>query len=393
MPLRNGGCSKADAAGEPPVVRRMAPAARPTPAPALTRLPPCQDPLALTRLPPCQDRSGWGPGIRNPPGPQPPVRTAPGTTTRTPPAADPHQPAAQPDGTGREAERGVDGGGPGDGAAGPIQPCGDRSAAPAGTGRTRRRAGTPRTAMSRSWSAESTNCSRRPSRPPPGPVRSDVVLVDATLGMGGHTLALLSAHPELRVIGIDRDPQALGIAESRLAAAGLTDRVELVHAVYDRIGEVIDATGRCRPGAGDPVRPRRLFRPAGRVRPRLRLRPGRPVGHADGSDDRHHGGRRDQHLPGRGTDQDPAGVRRRAVRRPDLQGAGRRAQPAAVHHQRPAGRTRPGGHSGRHSADRRQPRQAHLPGAADRGQRRAGCAAAGHSRCAAAPFQWPAGSW
>jgi 16S rRNA (cytosine1402-N4)-methyltransferase len=67
----------------------------------------------------------------------------------------------------------------------------------------------------------------------------DVVLVDATLGMGGHTLALLTAHPGLRVIGIDRDPQALRIAEGRLAEAGLTDRVELVHAVYDRIGEVI----------------------------------------------------------------------------------------------------------------------------------------------------------
>lgn len=68
---------------------------------------------------------------------------------------------------------------------------------------------------------------------------NDVVLVDATLGMGGHTLALLNAHPGLRVIGIDRDPQALRIAERRLADAGLSDRVELVHAVYDRIGEVI----------------------------------------------------------------------------------------------------------------------------------------------------------
>ena len=67
----------------------------------------------------------------------------------------------------------------------------------------------------------------------------DVVLVDATLGMGGHTLALLSAHPGLRVIGIDRDPEALRIAGVRLQAAGMTDRVELVHAVYDRIGEVI----------------------------------------------------------------------------------------------------------------------------------------------------------
>ncbi len=67
----------------------------------------------------------------------------------------------------------------------------------------------------------------------------DVVLVDATLGMGGHTLALLSAHPSLRVIGIDRDPAALRIAGERLQAAGMTDRVELVHAVYDHIGDVI----------------------------------------------------------------------------------------------------------------------------------------------------------
>jgi 16S rRNA (cytosine1402-N4)-methyltransferase len=67
----------------------------------------------------------------------------------------------------------------------------------------------------------------------------DVVLVDATLGLGGHTLALLSAHPGLRVIGIDRDPEALRIAGDRLQAAGMTDRVELVHAVYDRIGDVI----------------------------------------------------------------------------------------------------------------------------------------------------------
>ena len=67
----------------------------------------------------------------------------------------------------------------------------------------------------------------------------DVVLIDATLGMGGHTLALLSAHPGLRVIGIDRDPEALRIAGDRLRTAGMTDRVELVHAVYDRIGDVI----------------------------------------------------------------------------------------------------------------------------------------------------------
>jgi 16S rRNA (cytosine1402-N4)-methyltransferase len=64
------------------------------------------------------------------------------------------------------------------------------------------------------------------------------VLVDGTLGLGGHTAALLAAHPGLRVVGIDRDPAALRIAADRLALAGVADRVRLVHAVYDRIGEV-----------------------------------------------------------------------------------------------------------------------------------------------------------
>src|SRR5690349_24137316 len=58
---------------------------------------------------------------------------------------------------------------------------------------------------------------------------TDVVLVDATLGMGGHTLALLQAHPALRVVGIDRDPQALAIADDRIGKAGLSDRVQLIH--------------------------------------------------------------------------------------------------------------------------------------------------------------------
>ncbi|GGM11502.1 16S rRNA (cytosine(1402)-N(4))-methyltransferase RsmH [Nakamurella endophytica] len=69
------------------------------------------------------------------------------------------------------------------------------------------------------------------------------LLVDATLGMGGHTLLLLRAHPETRAVGIDRDPQALRIAGARLAAAGVADRAVLVHAVYDRIGEVLDEHG------------------------------------------------------------------------------------------------------------------------------------------------------
>jgi 16S rRNA (cytosine1402-N4)-methyltransferase len=66
------------------------------------------------------------------------------------------------------------------------------------------------------------------------------VLVDGTLGLGGHTLALLAAHPGLRVVGIDRDPDALRIAGDRLAGAGYAGRVRLVHAVYDRIGDAVD---------------------------------------------------------------------------------------------------------------------------------------------------------
>ncbi|MGC0143768.1 16S rRNA (cytosine(1402)-N(4))-methyltransferase RsmH [Pseudactinotalea sp. Z1732] len=61
--------------------------------------------------------------------------------------------------------------------------------------------------------------------------------VDATLGMGGHSEVLLRRHPGLRLIGIDRDQQALALAGQRLAAFG--DRFEPVHAVYDQIPAVL----------------------------------------------------------------------------------------------------------------------------------------------------------
>ena len=50
------------------------------------------------------------------------------------------------------------------------------------------------------------------------------VLVDATLGLAGHSLALLAAHPGLRLIGLDRDPEARAEALRRLQAAGVADR-------------------------------------------------------------------------------------------------------------------------------------------------------------------------
>ena len=67
------------------------------------------------------------------------------------------------------------------------------------------------------------------------------VLVDATLGLGGHAAALLSAHPRLTLVGLDRDPEALALAGRRLVA--FSDRTHLVHAVYDRIADVLGELG------------------------------------------------------------------------------------------------------------------------------------------------------
>ncbi len=67
------------------------------------------------------------------------------------------------------------------------------------------------------------------------------VVVDATLGMGGHSEALLEGCPAARLVGVDRDRQAIALAGERLARFG--DRVTLVHAVYDRLPEVLADLG------------------------------------------------------------------------------------------------------------------------------------------------------
>jgi 16S rRNA (cytosine1402-N4)-methyltransferase len=67
------------------------------------------------------------------------------------------------------------------------------------------------------------------------------VVVDATLGMGGHSEEMLRRFPRLHLIGIDRDEQALSLAGARLAE--FQDRTDLVHAVYDQIGEVLAELG------------------------------------------------------------------------------------------------------------------------------------------------------
>ncbi len=67
------------------------------------------------------------------------------------------------------------------------------------------------------------------------------VLVDATLGLGGHTEAVLTRCELARVIGIDRDQDALTLARERLAGFG--DRFTGVHAVYDELPDVLDDLG------------------------------------------------------------------------------------------------------------------------------------------------------
>jgi 16S rRNA (cytosine1402-N4)-methyltransferase len=67
------------------------------------------------------------------------------------------------------------------------------------------------------------------------------VLVDATLGMGGHSEAFLRRFPDLILVGIDRDQDALRVAGERLSPFGA--RVRLVHAVYDAVPGVLENAG------------------------------------------------------------------------------------------------------------------------------------------------------
>ncbi len=112
---------------------------------------------------------------------------------------------------------------------------------------------TPMDASEKAHRAHSAQSAQQPSaaRPTHVPVMLDRVLallgpalaghpavvVDATLGLGGHAEALLAAHPELTLVGLDRDPAALALSKQRLAPYG--ERLHLVHAIYDRMPEVL----------------------------------------------------------------------------------------------------------------------------------------------------------
>jgi len=67
------------------------------------------------------------------------------------------------------------------------------------------------------------------------------VYVDCTLGLGGHAEAMLTACPQARLVGIDRDSEALASSRERLAPFG--DRVTLVQAIYHELADVLADLG------------------------------------------------------------------------------------------------------------------------------------------------------
>ena len=73
------------------------------------------------------------------------------------------------------------------------------------------------------------------------PSRPDGTLVDATVGLGGHSEALLERHPEVRLIGIDRDPEALERSRQRLSRFG--DRVTLVRGRHESLIDILKQSG------------------------------------------------------------------------------------------------------------------------------------------------------
>jgi 16S rRNA (cytosine1402-N4)-methyltransferase len=73
------------------------------------------------------------------------------------------------------------------------------------------------------------------------PAREDGTLVDATVGLGGHSEALLERYPGTRLVGIDRDPEALDRSRSRLSRFG--DRVTLVQGRHETLIDILKQQG------------------------------------------------------------------------------------------------------------------------------------------------------
>lgn len=77
----------------------------------------------------------------------------------------------------------------------------------------------------------------------PALARPGSIAVDCTLGLAGHSTAFLKASPQARLIGIDRDTEALSLATQRMRMEGLADRFIPVHAAFDDFAQVLDDQG------------------------------------------------------------------------------------------------------------------------------------------------------
>jgi 16S rRNA (cytosine1402-N4)-methyltransferase len=73
------------------------------------------------------------------------------------------------------------------------------------------------------------------------PNRPDGVLVDATVGLGGHAEALLERHPRVRLVAIDRDAEALGRSRERLSRFG--DRVTFIRGRHEELIDILKQSG------------------------------------------------------------------------------------------------------------------------------------------------------
>jgi 16S rRNA (cytosine1402-N4)-methyltransferase len=69
------------------------------------------------------------------------------------------------------------------------------------------------------------------------PPRADSILVDATVGLGGHAEALLRVHPRMRLVAIDRDPEALEGSRARLQP--FADRVTFVRGRHESLIDIL----------------------------------------------------------------------------------------------------------------------------------------------------------
>lgn len=70
---------------------------------------------------------------------------------------------------------------------------------------------------------------------------SNPIVVDATLGLGGHSKAILQKFPQVRIVGLDRDQNAMKLAKENLQ--DFSERITIIHAVYNEIPSVLDSLG------------------------------------------------------------------------------------------------------------------------------------------------------